>query len=386
MNDSDAELEQVLNDKKIVPQDRVAKLIEFLQSPLNYKQEIRVIRALGKLGPVAKKAIPVLLNYVIQDPPFKGKQDDSDVEIHGPSNAAIAALVQIGPDIIPELIAALGDANLNADNVIFLLSKMRHEASRAIPELVNLLDQTIESVACEAADVLAWIGPDAKAAIPALVKALNADAATRGHVHGALKSIGPATRNEVLPLISVLENADSSDVRDHAIEQLNEIGVLPTKVIPRLVALLSSKSMADSDCVQNVVRLLRQPWCDRKILLQELFRALDSINPGEEIFTMLSEYGPEARPVVPLLIKFLGRNKTCDLASDTIRAIGAAAIPDLVKGIKDAKPQVPEILLILGSMGAQAKAAEQELRKLLGCSEPAVRKLAAETLRLIEKS
>jgi HEAT repeat protein len=119
-----------------------------------------VWQALAQIGPQAKAAVPDLI--------LDTKDGDE-----GTRNVAMRVLRAIGPDAIPALLEAVKDRD--NDYAFLALGSMGPEAKSAVPELVKLLSDPSSQVRQRSARVLGMIGRPAKEAAPALRKAHEED-------------------------------------------------------------------------------------------------------------------------------------------------------------------------------------------------------------------
>ncbi len=130
---------------------------------------------------------------------------------------------------------------------------------------------TSPSVRWSAAVALGKIGPDAKAAVPALIEALkDENSEMRRRVAVALGNIGPDAKAAVPALIEALKD-ENKNVRDSAAVALGTLGPDAKAAVPVLIEALKDEGM--------VVR--------------------------REAAGALGEIGPDAKAVVPALIAAL---------------------------------------------------------------------------------
>jgi len=111
--------------------------------------------------------------------------------------------------------------NARKQNAIYLL---RSCGEWAVPPLTEMLDESKRDFYRCACSSLRFIGPNAKEAVPALVKGLSStDAYVRVSAVSPLGRIGPEARAAVPALVKALEDSDA-DVRRLAAWALGEIG------------------------------------------------------------------------------------------------------------------------------------------------------------------
>ena len=133
---------------------------------------------------------------------------DGSTGVRVASAAALGAMGAAARPAVPELFASLGDAS----------EAVRHAVARALsrlplgPEDVEMLLDALESrddyVSAFAAWTLGNMGDGARAAVPALVRALKREK-TNAVVSGALARIGPAAAKAVPVLLEALRSPDA---------------------------------------------------------------------------------------------------------------------------------------------------------------------------------
>jgi len=155
---------------------------------------------LGYIGSGATDAVPALVETLRTDATDSVRQ------------AAAGALAEIGapvPEVVPALVEALGigwgGLSIAAAEALGMFGP---EARDAVPALVKMMLEARAVGEYEAAvDALGDIGPDAGDAVPALVDALDADGTylpVRSHAAEALGKIGPGAREAVAALVETL--------------------------------------------------------------------------------------------------------------------------------------------------------------------------------------
>ncbi len=117
------------------------------------------------------------------------------------------ALVSLGPEIVPQLVAALKHPQAR-HHVCYMLGELGPGAAPATEALAGLLADADEKTQSEAAFALAEIGPDAAAAVPALQKALENAGSVRFAAAYALGRMGQKAIDAEPALLAKLKSDD----------------------------------------------------------------------------------------------------------------------------------------------------------------------------------
>jgi HEAT repeat protein len=160
--------------------------------PEDFDEEVEIITTLGLMGLKALPAVPSLVR-VLEDK-NEAKRDGG-----GPAERAARALGRIGPaarDAIPALLKAMRTEHYVRISAAKALVSMGTAAKPAVPDLIPLLES--RETRPWAGRILGAIGPDARAAVPALVEALkDRDSFVAADVGSALLRIDPSQRGIV---------------------------------------------------------------------------------------------------------------------------------------------------------------------------------------------
>lgn len=181
-----------------VEQQTIHNLIAILQGTDDEVPKRGAAAALGEFGPKAAEAIPVL-EKVLRSPMGPARTQDSVAaanrnELTLPARATVA-LGQIG-----------SEGN-----------------SRVIAILADLLESDDATVRNYAAIGLEHLGPKARAAVPALAKALKSpDVIVRRWSSMALSKIGGAEVRAALPALRAALDDEDPSVRSHAAEIISQ--------------------------------------------------------------------------------------------------------------------------------------------------------------------
>lgn len=228
--------------------EAVAVLAELLQDTRYSSAEVRWTAAdmLGKVGasnPVAAVAI-------------LGAMRDPDPHVR---NVAAAAMPKAGvvPDAgVPALIKLIGEDRQPVP--LRALSEYRSAAHPALTLLAEILAnrELDEETRWNAARTIGKVGPTATAAIPALVAALQDEAATvREHAAEALGDIGPNAGEAVGALASVLTDR-ATRVRRDAVRSLGQIGATARPAVPEIKRLLHDPEPVVRKAAEETLRAI----------------------------------------------------------------------------------------------------------------------------------
>ncbi len=324
----------------------------------------RGIRALTKLGPQVKNAVPALI-HVIRTNALDAQ------ERCGP---AIAALKAIGADGVPALREALiaeGLTGPGAVNFIVFIARALGEigpgAKAAIPELIGLLKNPPsfggfgdgDAISRAAGAALEKIGP---AAVPALLEVLK-DAKARWihrRANDALlkMKLGTETDAAVPALIDALKDKDA-ELREKAALLLGRIGPRAVAAVPALQGALGNKN--------------------------ETIRVAAAVAMGR--------IGPAAKAAIPALsdglkdatitaqIKAARAVLGIDLRHSDALAVLAAVLQDKM----GARGDRIEAVMVLAEIGTDDKATAAALAGVLKDPEETIRSAAALALLRVDR-
>lgn len=261
-------------------------------------------------------------------------------------------------------------ANYSTSSAAYdMLAEMK---GRAVPILIQALENQDRGVRWGAAWVLGEIGPEAKEAVPALSKALveDEDAMVRQQAAEALRDIGPAAKEAVPALIQALKD-ENEDVRMYAAIALGKIG--------------------DARAVETLFQALKD---ENKDVRGAAARALEKLgwkpkSDTEKAWYLfakndLDELVALGEAAVEPLIQSLkdGDWQVRDAAKEALVKIGELAVEPLIQTLKDENEWVRyHAAEALGEIGDER--AIEPLTQALEDENEDVRRAAEEALRKI---
>ena len=194
----------------------------------------KAAKALGIIGSNAKAAVFILINAL----------KDEDIDIRKNAAEALGKIGYKPKTVIPKLIYILKDEDIDVrTNAARALEKIGPEAKAAVPALIKTLrkihfntwyldnnrvripmeGRDDEAIRINAAIALGKIGPEAKAAVPALIEALKNEGKKFIYVSiRALGEIGPEAK-EAIPALTKLLNSKDDYVKKAAKEAIEKI-------------------------------------------------------------------------------------------------------------------------------------------------------------------
>ncbi len=280
---------------------------------------------------------------------------------------AVYALGRMGPKA-SEAIPVLNKA-LQSKNTAFVLEVSRaiiavspKQAYQAIAKLKKVLTSGNALYAREAAQALASLGKYGKTAIPALKQAMGSKIPSVQFEAGrAMTLIDPDQTRVVLPrMIDLLKSERTSPyMKRTTLEFL--VSVPNKKAVPALEPLLRAtdeqlKLSAALALVKIAPKTMKKAWGVVSSTLTET----QSQDTRDEIFETLTKLGPKAQPAIPAVVSLLKAK------SRSVRR---------------------EAIYVLGGMGAAAKKAIPDLRKVLFDTEnPDLVRAAQLAIRRIQNS
>jgi len=318
-----------------------------------------------------------------------GALKDSSIQVRGDG---IAQLLDMPDDVdrsasVPQLIKTLGDEDDNLVNVCELLGKIGPQAKAAIPALKKSLQSLEVSVVANASKALWLIDKQASDSVPALERFLQRGNLTDGEIIcDAISTIGPTAAPLTKYVVKLLKSGDW-DVQWAAADALHGIAPQDPETIGVLIDFLGhDSSLVAGSCAA----VLGKIGVKAVPALIEATKA-GSASQREYAADALGRIGPAAKDAVEPLKKLLKNEHR------PIQVWSAIALAK-IDGTADVVPTLIEVLLedkspatrqqsavALGNIGPKAKAAIPALRAMLKEEDEALQQAAEEALKAIER-
>jgi HEAT repeat protein len=335
---------------------------------------VRIIEALGRIGPAAKELVPIIKEKVKNHPSMALLRTPTALALWRIDRDPLAlallqdaveanrpllpqphpVLLRINPTAqTRQRIAALLQSD-NWQEVLLAADLLGNQSPDTVPRLVALLKDRNVSLEnhLRAAAILGRIGPDAKAALPPLAQLRDANGRLPLSVAVAIYQIDPKPEH-ARTILDYFENREYRVAAAEAIASLQPSG--QAVIVELLLALDSKDDAFRLPCAVALWRINQD-----KAALPAVVQALHAANAGtrEEAAVVLGvEFGAAAK----------------------------TAVPDLVKRLFDARAGVRMCVAeALGRIGPAAHEAAPALLALLEGDEPSfVQSAACEALGLI---
>jgi HEAT repeat protein len=355
--------------------------------------------------------------------------------LEGPPRARLAAAYALSqaseglPPAAPALTAALAD-ELKGVRALAALTLARADAKKAGPALPILVTVLREGgpYADWAGTTLVRLGPDARPAVPDLLRALkDENRAARLRAASALAVIDPASAAPAAPTLAEALTGENKNDQLTAAVAAGRIGPAARAAIPGLRAALADTfgtiRLAAADALVKIDR------AEAKVAVPALVEMVedDKFDRGslpQSAIQALGRMGSAAAAALPVLRKASGeKNGRAPLeaaaaivridpagsaaamkvlrsalrgertgrrmeAFDALEELGPLArevVPDLTELLRSRSAyEVRRAAEVLGKIGPEARSAAPQLRALLAHRLPFVRKVAATALARVE--
>jgi HEAT repeat protein len=243
-------------------------------------------------------------------------------------------------------------------------------AAAAVPTLAEALADREPAVQLTAAFALGRIGPAAKEAHAALVKAqAQPDPVLQVVATWALIKSGAgdaAWKDKAIAWLAQKLMSSDAIVRTAAFRALAELRPGPQRVLPTIERVLQGADKHAAAEALSALAGLGEP------AVPALVKALKLPEHRSAVVSILAHIGPPAKAAIPELLAVARDDKKASVRRDALLALGAIgadpaqAVPAALAALKDRSDRVQYAACsLLGKLGAAAAAAEPELRKLL---------------------
>ena len=342
----------------LMGQDAAAAVPQLISALKDSSDEVRMMAAmaLGKIGRPAKEAVPALL---------EAAGDKSDF-VRALAAGALGKTGRGAKGVVPALIGMLGDKHREVRRAAATgLGDIGQADEPVLKALIATLGKDPDSaVRVDAAQALGQLGPKAKSAVPALLRALK-DGHVQRHAAEALGRIG---RSAINPLIDLAVGGKSEAVRIGAIQSLGKLGPLAKPAVPVLLKCLRDK-------VADVRNATARALPEIKPVEKEVVAALASTLNDKDVYVRtaaagaLGDVGPAAGSAVPSLLTAL-KDEDWGVVQSAAIALGEIGVsePSVISGLSRA----------LKNRAAHVQmAAAEALGKMPRAAAPAVGNLIA---------
>jgi HEAT repeat protein len=309
---------------------------------------------------------------------------DEDVSVRVTAARGLWQLGCRGELLVPVLCQALKAGNWVACSV---LGQIGPQAKAAIPALIEVLQDQQSPIVLEATQALGSIGGEDPALVPALLAVAHSsqgNARIRGEAFRVLGKICP---EKAVQLFSEALKDPEASIRQQAAYELASSGRALQSAVPALITALAD---ADAGVRSAAAYALGRMGSQAQAAVPALSAAVKS--PEESVrcaaADALGRIGPAAKSAVPALATALKDDKAIvrSNAAGALWAIEGPAsrvLPILLELLKEKEARWYTIS-VLRRMAGQAKAAVPALTMLLDDDDPRVREAAADALKEIE--
>ncbi len=323
-----------------------------------------VVVALSKIKPGKEKVVP-LLTAALAD-------KDPHVKLR-----AVRVLAERGPAIVEPMIVALGDKK-TAYWATLVLHELGPDAKPAVPALLKVLDDGDPETQLRVVETLGLIGDEA--AVPKLIEVLKDHPFDIEVVAAhALGNIGPGAKDATEALEAGLTSEDKilQTVCAHSLAMIYpDDAARKQKAIDLLVAALKHEEQhVRVIAARELIKLKPDPEMIREPFLAAFETASDETRRA--MFAAVATLGEE---VIPRFQRALKEPAVRPYAAEALGEMGAAAavaVPDLIAALEGESAIVREaILRAIASIGKGVGAAVPAAKAALADEDEDVRRAA----------
>jgi HEAT repeat protein len=325
----------------------------------NSEARLYAASSLAELGPHAKEAVPALRKALTDEDPLLRER-------------AARSLLRIDRDLgvkegVPVLARLLGDETYPSDRrdaIPRVLANVGPEARAAVPALVTLLEKWGWGLFNLAPHALGRIGPGAAAAVPALLKIIETgpDEAQERAVEALLRIAPNAAQTRAAVL-------DKEKWKSISVDNLGSLGPRAAPLLPALKRALRESKDEDRrvELAVAVWQIGRPIRCGELVVdegqeavevLLEILSHRKAPSGSRTLWNGISLLGAEARPLLPAILAVYRRGSSDERKAIRycLGAIGPAAAPAVplleqeLKTTRDPEDRL-QIAVILAQLG-----------------------------------
>ena len=310
----------------------------------NLRQEALV--CMVQVGCKSTVLIPTMVNMVLAP-------DDQHI-------LASQILANIGRDGTPALLEAL--MTNDADQRTRLLYALRHlgpNASAAIPAVIKLVEGNDRALAMYAAAVLPDLGPDAKQGIPTLLATLKSD--DRAFRQAGAEALVRIDRDQaahvIAPVVEVLQKGQPQE-QQRALWFLRHLNAQAKPAVPALIALLKTEPLAQRVSIAEALNVIDPTQIDAALptLVEAVQSKSDKNNLPRVALRLLTKSGPRGKIAVPALQAAL---KDALKSQDSV--FDAYAVLECLKKVEPSASVMPIMLESLNSANVNERRESRHL-------------------------
>lgn len=332
---------------------------------------------LGGIGPEAKPAVPALIRAL----------DDKRFVIRGSAANALGKIGAGAKDAIPALLHAPGPVGPGSTTFAIPAAAV---GPAAVPALIEGLNDPGDGPRRTAAEALGRIGPEARAAVPELIR-MSTSARATDRVVAATALWRIARDGRVVPvLIEAARPADGRGLGDRyaALDALGEIGPAAGEAVPALINQLAAESETNAYKVAEALGRIG-PAAGAAIAPLERISAHsedESLRTAADLALWRITRGEKG---LGALIKELqgGTDLAKSNALTTISQIGreaGPAVPAIAELLRDEHQDLIGVVATLGEIGPSAKSTLPLLIDIFNNEALLYKERVAEAIRAID--
>jgi len=300
-------------------------------------------------------------------------------QVEGSNSPAEKAIRELGPNAVPYLIKLAGTRYSAPRMLLGAFAREPNLATLHLPRQEYKLDMAIWG--------FRLLGPQAKAAVPALIRLLNdGNGWTRMDAAACLARIGPDAEPAVPALLAGLQRTNISskeyqNFRYWSLFALGEMGPRARLAVPQL------ETMTNDVAARLALIKINQQSC------QPIVEQLKDISDPEtwrETAWLMGSLGSNAEPAIPLLLDVVSQSNL-SLRATALGALGEIhrkpdlCVPVIIPFLRSTNLNVRRMALYsIRNFGAAAKPAVPDILRCLNDSDGWIQQQATNALNTID--